>query len=297
MLFRNLLVVFGIIFIMAGIVMVLSLWLQDAPPTDQRTAQSTAVETPVVTEYEILITAHSLQAGTLLRESDIAWKQASPEDIRPGAILRGQAEAETILGAITRRDFAEDEIMLAGDLVLPNDRRFLAAVLRPGNRAVSISVDAPQSSSGLVLPGDFVDVILTQNLGEGVVDLSRRSVAETVLRNVRVIAVDRQLSKPSATDAAIEATTGGSSMPKTVTLELSEQEAEKLFVATQLGTLQLSVRPLATLSGQDESASPRPPTWASDVSPALKEFAGRPVVMPPAIGMESLIRRPPATIQ
>jgi pilus assembly protein CpaB len=299
MLFRNLLVAFGVIFILGGIFMALNL-MQTETPSDIETARSSAVQAPDATEYEILTTAYPLTAGTLLREADIVWKQARREEIRPGVILRGETGSDQVMGAITRRDFAEGEALLAAELVMPNDRRFLAAVLRPGNRAVSISVDAPQSSSGLVLPGDFVDVILTQNLGEGVVDLSRRSVAETILRNVRVIAVDSQLSKPSATEAAIELNTGTSIVPKTVTLELSEQEAEKLFVATQLGVLQLSVRPLASFSGQDKTTSPSPPTWASDVSPALREFAGKPVLAPSTdvvTGIESLIRRPPARYQ
>lgn len=299
MFLRNVLVIFGILFVLAGIVMAMSL-LREGASSDSQTAQSSAADTPAVADHEILTTAHPLKTGTLLRESDIEWKQAKPEDIRPGAILRGQAGSENIMGAITRRDFTEGETLLAADLVMPYDRQFLAAVLKPGNRAVSISVNAPQSSSGLVLPGDYVDVILTQNLGDGVVDLSRRSVAETILRNVRVIAVDRQLSKPSKTDAVIEETSGSSTVPKTVTLELNELGAEKLFVATQLGTLQLSVRPLATLSEQNEETASRTPTWASDASPALKEFAGKAVLAPQkdtTLGIEALIRRPPSTYQ
>jgi pilus assembly protein CpaB len=298
MLFRNVLIIFGVVFILIGSVLMLNMFRQDTF-SNSRTVQSSAVEAPVVTEYEALKTAHSLKSGTLLRDSDIVWKRVSQSEIRPGAILRGQANSKDIFGAITRRDFTEGEMLLTADLVMPNDRQFLAAVLHPGNRAVSISVDAPQSSSGLVLPGDFVDVILTQNLGKNVADLSRRSVAETVLRNVRVIAVDRQLSKPARAKASIEVVPDPGNVPKTVTLELNEQEAEKLFVATQLGSLQLSVRPLASLNGNQDNASPRSPTWASDVSPALREFAGKPVLTPssPATGIESLIRRPPAVYQ
>lgn len=298
MLFRNVLIIIGVVFILIGGVMMLNVIRKDTssnPPV----VQSSAVKTPVVTQHEALTTAHTLKAGTLLRESDVEWKLLSQNQIRPGAILKGQAKSAEIFGAITRRDFAEGELLLPADLVMPNDRQFLAAVLRPGNRAVSISVDAPQSASGLVLPGDFVDVILTQNLGKNVADLSRRSVAETVLRNVRVIAVDRQLSKPANAKATVETVAGPGNVPKTVTLELNEQEAEKLFVATQLGSLQLSVRPLASLNGQKDATSPRSPTWASDVSPALREFAGKPAAtqQAPATEIESLIRRPPVVYQ
>ena len=82
-------------------------------------------------------------------------------------------------------------------------------------------------------------------------------------------------------------------MPKTVTLELNESQAETLFVATQLGLLQLSVRPLEKSSQPGSDDRQESPTWASDVSPALGELSGSGA---PNSGstIESSIRRPPA---
>src|SRR5512138_2551916 len=153
MLFRNLLVVFGVVFIVVGVFLALN-QLQQQTPSGIETAQSPAVQAPAPRDYEILTTAYPLATGTLLREADIEWKRVTAAEIRPGVILRGEAGSNQLMGAITRREFAGGEALLTSDLVMPNDRRFLAAVLRPGNRAVSISVDAPQTSSGLVLPGD-----------------------------------------------------------------------------------------------------------------------------------------------
>jgi pilus assembly protein CpaB len=159
-------------------------------------------------------------------------------------------------------------------------------------RAVTIAVDVPQGSAGMVLPGDRVDVVLTQNLS-GLTsvanDPARKSVAETVLTDVRVIAVDQRLNmlqtKPALPEPASEKETVQREprMPRSVTLELDEAQAQKLFVAAQLGGLQLPVRPL---EGAGEALPPREavqpavatrpareasrPTWASDVSPALK---------------------------
>ncbi len=152
----------------------------------------------------------------------------------------------------------------------------MAAALKPGGRAVSIVVDASQSSSGLILPGDRIDVILIQSFGD-TVEPSRREVAETVLVDVRVIAVDQSLNAVARV-APVERRVGSPEpqLPKTVSLEVSPRQAETLLVASQLGRLGVSVRALEG-SGVPTVASAGNvgPTWASDVSPALKQFRER----------------------
>jgi Flp pilus assembly protein CpaB len=136
-------------------------------------------------------------------------------------------------------------------------------------------------------------VILTQNLGDAS-GPSRKSVGETVLRDLRVVAVGTSLRPQPDTvlpDAVVPATQAN--MPKTVTLELNESQAETLFVAAQLGLLQLSVRPLEKSSQPGRDNRQESPTWASDVSPALGDLSGNGA---PIAGstIESSIRRPPA---
>ena len=130
----------------------------------------------------------------MLQPEDIAWKQIEPQELKPGNMVRGQVAESEFLGASTRRDLANGEPLAASDLLKLSDRRFLAAVLKPGARAISISVDAAQSASGLILPGNHVDVILTQNLGEVTGEGKRKVVAETILQDVRVIAVDQAIN-------------------------------------------------------------------------------------------------------
>jgi pilus assembly protein CpaB len=169
---------------------------------------------------------------------------------------------------VTRRNFGQGDPLVASDLVKPGDRGFLAAVLRPGTRAVSITVDASQSSSGLILPGDRIDVILIQSFGDAVAP-SRKEVAETVLVDVRAIAVDQSLNP--AVKAAPHVGALELQLPKTVTLEVSPRQAETVLVASQLGRLGVSVRALEG-AGIPVAASAIGPTWASDVSPALKQL-------------------------
>jgi pilus assembly protein CpaB len=139
------------------------------------------------------------------------------------------------------------------------------------------------SAAGLVLPGDKVDVILTQNFDDAAVDRAHRSVGETVLRDVRVIAVDNWLSgtpKLSLVEQRLGPSEGRGT--KTVTLDVDEHDAEKLFVAMQIGKVELTVRALAVMQ-TPVAAPPMPaPTWAADVSPALNSLVRRPPPPPPA---------------
>ncbi len=291
MFFRNLMLFIGAALVIGGAVFSV-LYMR----------QSTPAETETAAPVQILVAAHRLEAGTLLRQGDLEWKEIGAGDTQPGFLLRNQTAENEFYGAIARRDFAEREPVTAHDLLKPSDRRFLSAVLKPGTRAVSIPVDAPQSSSGLVSPGDRVDVILTQNLAGAGADAAHRTVAETVLRDVRVIAVDQTLfiqSKPASPAPPDQAKQTEGRLPRTVSLEVSERQAERLFVAAQLGALQLSIRPFEKAAGAAAEEHETSPTWAAEVSPALRSIPARPqsptqAQAPAQSGIESSIRRPPA---
>ncbi|MGO8955520.1 MAG: Flp pilus assembly protein CpaB [Rhodomicrobium sp.] len=293
MFIRNLLLAVGAVLVLAGLGLSL-VWINQMQSGPAEVRQEFQTQAPEVRLDALLEAAHPLPAGTLLRPGDIRWREIQPGASHPGVLLRNQVSDAEYLGAIARRDFSEGEALVAADLVKTGDRRFLSAVLKPGNRAVSIAVDAPQSSSGLVLPGDRVDVILTQNLGESAIDASHKTVAETVLRNVRVIAVDQRLNlQPKA--VSTELAPFESRMPKTVTLELNGTQAEKLFVAAQLGGLQLAVRPLEGSDPAVPGESGPSSTWAADVSPALRHASRKlPQAPPSGSTIEGSVRRPPA---
>ncbi len=286
MFLRNVLLVLGIVCILGGLGLGY-VWLtnQEAPP---ETARQETVE-PQPSTVGVLSAARDIVTGSLLQQGDITWKEIAPAELKPGNLVRGQIPEAEFIGALAKRDFGSGEALTSDDLLKFGDRRFLAAALKPGSRAISISVDATQSSSGLILPGNYVDVILTQTFGDQGGDGRRRVVAETILQNIRVIAVDQALNQSKATlgpQALSEAR-----IPKTVTLELTKRQAEMVFVALQLGRLQLSVRPV------DERAEhvERSPTWAGDVSPALKQLTPPPSQQPSSSTLEGSVRRPPAS--
>ena len=123
-----------------------------------------------------------------------------------------------------------------GKLVLAGTRGFMAAVLQPGARAVSVPVTATTAVSGFIYAGDRVDVLLTHviNAKDG-----QHNATETVLRNARVIAMDQKLdfSPGDKPDVA-----------KTATLELTPKQSEIVTLAVKMGDLSLVLR---SLQGED----------------------------------------------
>jgi len=273
MISRNILLGLGILALVAGALLAV-LWFRQP---SARTAAAAAAPAP--TEL-VLVATHWVPAGALLRPGDVTWGKMVVADAVGTDIVQGSINQSDYVGAVTRRAFAAGEPIWAIALIKPGDSEFLVAALRPGFRAVSIAVDAPQGGAGLVLPGDHVDVILTQSFGNGGTDAGHKSVGETVLHDLRVIAVDQTLvviAKPAEPGG----TPGDARIPKTVTLEVTEREAEQVLVAEQLGKIELSLLGLVDQQATTTVPSPEttttvpspdiatPPVWASDVSPAL----------------------------
>ncbi len=284
MFLRNILLVVGAIALIAGMSLA-ALWLVQRPAKVPPGVAPKPVET-----HSILVAAYPLHAGTLLRSADFTWKAVPVQQAGKDNIVRDTQNGSDIVGAVTMRGFGSGEAILASGLLKPGDRRFLSAVLSPGMRAVTIAVDATQTASGLLLPDNRVDVILTQSFGEQAPDAARKSVGETVLEDLRVIALDQRLTPPldaqnstmgqsPAVTGQPQATNGQPQTPKTVTLEANERQAQMLLVAGQLGKVEISVRALARSRPGDEEEQPAlapAPVWASDVSPALKTLTRAP---------------------
>jgi pilus assembly protein CpaB len=294
MILRNILLGLGVMAMLAGLALGV-IWLRDPGP--QQTEQAQEQQAP--TRPSILVANRSITTGMLVTASDMRWKELAANQLPPpDAMVRGQIAETEFVGAVSRRGFSAGEPLLQSELVKPDQGGFLAAVLAPAMRAVSVTVGAAESVAGLVAPGDRVDVILTQNFNDALVTPLRKSVGETVLHDVRVIAVDQALSGAiQAKQQPVPPTVGAEGrIPRTVTLEVTEQQAEKLLVALNLGKIELSMRPFAppgaTEPLPEEVATPTP-TWASDVSPALKSvdtgtrnpMNGRPPTPAPAIAI------------
>jgi pilus assembly protein CpaB len=242
-------------------------WIGFQPPAKPSSVTAAPPTPPPTTK--ILAAAHPLRAGSLLKYDDIESREMPVAEVPVGARAdTNQARAE-LAGSMVRRGLRPQEILLPADLLRPGDHGFLAAVLLPGMRATAIGVDAVSGTAGLIWPGDHVDVLLTQVTDDQTLPASRRASAETVLGDVRVIAIDQQLMEGATGTVTEQGAT------HTVTLEVTEEQAERVALAARLGHLSLIVRSAETA---DNTPAKIPiTTWGGDVSPALNQghAAGR----------------------
>jgi len=197
---------------------------------------------------KVLVAQRALPAGTIITQDSISY-QAWPKDmVKDAYFIEGEADVNKLLGTVVRFPVTAGQPVTQGALVRPGDRGFLAAALGPGMRAVTISVSGRSGVAGFVFPGDHVDLMLTQTVsatGEGALPLN---VAETIIRNLRVLATD-QSTETKVVDGKTVVSQFG-----LVTLEVNPKLAEKIAVADKLGTLSLSLRSIADNQSELEKA-------------------------------------------
>ena len=235
---------------------------QATRPTSVVTIAAPAPPPPLT--VDVLVAARTLPAGTLMKEEDFTQRPVPSGDVPQGALTNSPEIRVGLRGALLRRYLDAGNTLMAGDVLHPRDRGFLAAVLAPGARAISVGVDPVTGDGGLIWPGDRVDVILTQEMGEKDAPLARRVVGETVLSDVRVVAVDQSIAQGAV--ASGDNATGR--VARTVTLEVTPQQAEQAAVAERLGKVTLAIR---AADGVAEAISPRGSVYGGDVSPALAD--------------------------
>lgn len=212
---------------------------------------ATVVAAPPVSTSEILVAARDLPRGTKLLPEDLAWQPWPENAVNPSFVLRSaKPEAPAELAGSVLRDELAAGLPLASTAVAAAGSNLLSAVLTPGMRAVAISVSVEQTAGGFVLPEDRVDIVLTKGCSGG--SCGAGMDVRTILRNVRVLAIDQSGAEPNA---------GTSLIGKTATLELSSEQAETVVGAEAVGELSLVLRSAAD-HGSDTAQSVAAPVAA-----------------------------------
>jgi pilus assembly protein CpaB len=217
-------------------------WL-GADRTPAPVPQPVAIEEKPQTQ--ILVAKKDLPVGKILRSSeDLQW-QTWPEDgVSKNYVVKGAKNMEDFDGYAVRSSLIDGEPITDTRVVSPADRGFLAAVIKPGNRAVTVTLTPASGNAGFIFPGDFVDVLTTLSLIEDEKSSIQHHATETVLRQIRVLAIDQRA------DAENREVT----VAKTATLEVTPKQAEILSVVSEIGKVSLALRSLPLRDREDQLA-------------------------------------------
>ena len=234
-------------------------------------------EVPVVQEEVktyVLYATHTIQPGEFITTAAFEWREADAGQVSGLQFSAVDEQAKWAIerklsGAAFRQATAEGAAIVRTALVYSGEPGFIAAVLTPGMRAVSIPTNAVASNAGLVSAGDWVDVILS--LERDKQDASDTNpaaslAAQTILRKVRVLALNNNtasivpvVAEPQAdqpdNNAAASNRTNSRPFFESLTLEVSPADAERLAVAREIGALQVALRSVRDHDTATDSAS------------------------------------------
>lgn len=231
---------------------------------------SSGVVTPVV------VVSQSVPVGTRITEEMVTLKPLSSDAVLADAYR----DTGDVVGQVTRVPLVAGEqviptkVTATGAAIADMENPPLAYVIPEGMRAVSIQVDDTIGVSGLIRPGDYVDVILTAKIKgaeeEGTAaGVTEDRIARTILQNVQVLSVDQDVTRTvvaEGEDAASVVSEGGESNPEatTVTLAVSPAHGEVLTVAEACAEPRLA---LALRALGDSSAVETRSVWAENGAP------------------------------
>lgn len=241
-------------------------------PQPAKTAKVAAVVKPKPNLFVVGIQP-ALAAGTLLQPGMIGKIVVKTPTIPSDEIKYSEKALHGFYGAMLKKNTAPATPLTDAMVIKPGDSGFLAAVLKPGDQAMTIPVDAVTDAAGLIWPGDRVDVLLIQSMPAAQIQTGHNIAAETVLHDVKIIATGNSILPPTGPKS------NGSSQVRTVTLEVSPIQAKRLAVAERLGPLSLTVlsakqgKKLAETKFQSEAKNDpdRNLVWAYQASPALTD--------------------------
>jgi pilus assembly protein CpaB len=188
---------------------------------------------------DVLVAKSDIGIGRAVSEEDLAWQPWPLSAAGPMFIRRTERPKaiEELKGSVARAPFVAGEPMREQKLVKAGNAGFMSAILPSGMRAISTEISAETGVGGFILPNDRVDVLLTRRDA----DAQRKGgsdgfISETVLKGVRVLAIDQQVEEKNGQKVVVG---------KTATLELTPRQTQTLAVSRQRGTLSLALLSLA----------------------------------------------------
>ena len=219
-----------------GTAMLVQNWLEA-----ERASMTPQAAKPAPTT-RVLVAKVNIGVGQFITPDNVKWSDWPNGGVQATYLVEGKRQVGDIAGSVVRNALAAGEPLTDGKIVAPGDRGFLAAVLQPGMRAVSVPITLTSGISGFVFPGDRVDIVLVHVYKQATEGERERRAGETLLTDVRVLAVDQKTDTKNNEPI----------LARTVTFEVNPKQAEILALGNEMGKLSLSLRSLANTQDDGE---------------------------------------------
>ena len=193
-----------------------------------------------VSTVDILVARVAIPAGTIITNS-MFDKQPWPQPLVLDSFIVSNGNNANIIGRVARASFQAREPLISSKLSDETNTGFLAASLPAGMRAITVATDTVSGVAGFVFPGDRVDILFLHNIPHELKSnaTNRPSYAEVLAADIPVLAINlRETMK----DENGRPNMGASTTPTSMTLEVSDLQAEKIRLAEKVGILSISLR-------------------------------------------------------
>lgn len=251
-------VFFSIIAVLALVAAVLAFQYSDSAVAPVNNNQNNVVQDTNINvgTVDIFMARTDIPVGAIITSSMLV-KQPWPENLILDNFVMGEQNGQDVIGRVARSAIAANEPLMKSKLANPNDPGFLAAGLPVGMRAITVATDVVTGIAGFIFPGDRVDVLFTHEVmkgapADGEVLTGKPTSTEIIGSAVRVLAVNLREADPTKPSVVA---------PSSITLEVSDELAQKIRLAEKNGTLAFSLRSI-----YDDNSSPIPPSGLSDLS-------------------------------
>jgi pilus assembly protein CpaB len=204
---------------------------------------------------DVLVAARDIQTGEKLGAGAVAWRSWPQDNLQPTMVTKtNKPDAEqSYAEARAAVPMYEGETILEKKVVIPGNAGFMSAILPKGMSAISVKISASTAAGGFILPNDRVDVILTKHIQ--VPGSSQLVTSETVISNVRVLAINQMLKQAEAKEG--EPANVALKEAETATLELTHPQVEVLAKVEGEGELALALRSIAESDGKAMEEGPQ----------------------------------------
>lgn len=217
-------------------------------------------------KVEILVAKDDLVPGSFVLKEKLAWQEWPEDALNELMLKKGDVDKEHFAGSVVRSRVPAGQPLLPSAVVKAGERGFLAAVLAPGMRAVTVPISAASGVGGFVFPGDKVDLLVSINLepiGEDKENKPDIDFTQTLLTDVRVLGKDQMA----------EQVEGEAKVAKTVTLEVTPKQAEMIALSNRIGKMSLALRSLAEEEEFFADARPHVPEYGQAALKHPVDFA------------------------